>query len=936
MTRLPEASPGSRCLSLSLLSSFVLLHAWLAVSQAQLTLDGSLGPRGPLAGPDYRIGAELGQIRGGNLFHSFEQFNVPAGGSATFAGPNTIANILSRVTGGQPSSIDGILRSEIAGANLYLLNPSGVLFGAGARLEVSGSFHVSTADALRLADGATFHTNLAQGGVLTVAPPTAFGFLGPTPAPITIQGSTLQVSEGKALSVVGGDLTLVYGRLHAPGGRLQLASVASPGDVVFSPLELAPDLQVNGFARLGRIALTSPGYPMPWASLDVSGERGGTVLLRSGRLFLDHTAITADTHGTGHQMGLGIDLRIAADALIQNSVVSATTLGTGRAGDLLVIAGELHMNNATIASGFPEPNQREGGNVTVQVGQLTMTRSSGISSTTFGQGPGGQVTVTATESIVLRGGGISDFAFPPHLSSYLSGTSEHGPRVVVSAPTVRIEGGSIWTSGGFGNAPNIEVQAGRLTLIAGGAIGHVNATFVNQGGTVIIRATEAITITGRDVYGTPSQSTIWNFSADGGRILISAPTLRMERGVHIGSSNILEAGLGRLADIEVQVGQLTLTEGAKIVSLNIGEGGAAQVGHITITATESIFIGGSERPTPTLLGSTIPSSPSGIFNQDISGSPEPSTVVLSTPILRMEEGAQIAGSPGVSIFGGMLPPQGRAADLSITAGTVTLTGGAAILSSTPNVQRGGNVTIVADRVRLADGAVIAATSSGLGDAGSLRLTARDTFESTRSTLTTAATQASGGNIELRARSRLRLRDSALTTSVQGGAETAGGNLTIGAPAVIVAGSQILATAVEGRGGTIGIGTDVLLADPTSLISASSTLGISGTVDIQAPVTALSGTLAPLPQAVVQVATLLPARCAARFREGTTSSLALGGRGGLPPEPGGVLPSPLVLDERLAADLAPAGAPQRQQSAARFALLAAHEQGLPRLTGDCRN
>ena len=85
----PLASPGDRRLRLSLLSGLVLLQALLAVSQAQITLDGSLGPRGPLTGPNYRIGAELGQIRGGNLFHSFGEFNVPTGGSATFTGPNT-------------------------------------------------------------------------------------------------------------------------------------------------------------------------------------------------------------------------------------------------------------------------------------------------------------------------------------------------------------------------------------------------------------------------------------------------------------------------------------------------------------------------------------------------------------------------------------------------------------------------------------------------------------------------------------------------------------------------------------------------------------------------------------------------------------------------------------------------------------------------------
>jgi filamentous hemagglutinin family protein len=130
----------ARLLRVLLLSSSVLLIALLGMSEAQMTLDGSLGPQRTLTGPDYRIGAELGQTRGSNLFHSFGQFNIPTGGSVTFTGPPMIANIVSRVTGGQPSAIDGALRSEITGANLFLLNPSGVLFGPNASLNVGGPF----------------------------------------------------------------------------------------------------------------------------------------------------------------------------------------------------------------------------------------------------------------------------------------------------------------------------------------------------------------------------------------------------------------------------------------------------------------------------------------------------------------------------------------------------------------------------------------------------------------------------------------------------------------------------------------------------------------------------------------------------------------------------------------------------------------------------
>ena len=133
------------------------------------------------------------------------------------------------------------------------------------------------------------------------------------------------------------------------------------------------------------------------------------------------------------------------------------------------------------------------------------------------------------------------------------------------------------------------------------------------------------------------------------------------------------------------------------------------------------------------------------------------------------------------------------------------------------------------------------------------------------------------------------------------------------------------------GGNIRLDAGVFLADPASRISASSTLGIQGTVDIRAPVTTLSETLAPLSQAFVSAAALLPARCAARFSGGTTSSLVLGGREGLPPDPTSVLPSPLMLGERLEVDPAMVGEVRPHQRS-RGTLLTVAEKILPRLQG----
>ena len=156
--------------------SAAALPAW-----ADVVTDGTAGPRVRLDGPDFEIGADLGTRAGRNLFHSFERFSLDAGERATFSGPDAIRNVISRVTGGERSDIDGTIRSTIPGADFYFLNPAGVLFGPNASLDVQGSFHVSTADELRFADGAMFSARDPAASSFTVAAPEAFGFLGAAP-----------------------------------------------------------------------------------------------------------------------------------------------------------------------------------------------------------------------------------------------------------------------------------------------------------------------------------------------------------------------------------------------------------------------------------------------------------------------------------------------------------------------------------------------------------------------------------------------------------------------------------------------------------------------------------------------------------------------------------------------------------------------------------
>jgi large exoprotein involved in heme utilization and adhesion len=441
-------------------------------------------------------------------------------------------------------------------------------------------------------------------------------------------------------------------------------------------------------------------------------------------------------------------------------------------------------------------------------------------------------------------------------------------------------------------------------------------------------ATDAIAISGRNAQGI-SSGLFSNTNGDGdaGSLLISTPTLRMDDGFIQGGAT--QRSRGNAGDIELRVGRLTLTGGAEIGS---GEAGVISLetpetpvvqdvlkrfetnstrssgrgGQVTVLATDAIAISGRNTQ----------GNPSGLFS-NATGLGNAGSLLVATPSLRLED----QGGITAIAFG-----PGNGGDIALSVGQLTLTGGARIDSGSFGSGRGGAVTLRAQDLQLTDGAVISASSFGTGDAGTIRIQAGERFRSQQGSVAATAARAGGGTIEVHAGRLVQLLDSEITTSIRGGGGDAG-NIILNAPWVVIAGSQSIANAFEGRGGNLALAAEVLLADPSSRLAAS------GTLEITAAGTALTGSIAPLPQTYVNVATLLPARCAARFSGGKASSIVVGGRPGLPADPSGVLPSPLALEERLVADPALTGAPHRPPAAAQFALLAEHEKALPRLWGD---
>jgi filamentous hemagglutinin family protein len=147
----------------------------IAAVNAQIIPDNSLGAETSRINPNITIkdlpSTEItgGAIRGANLFHSFQQFNVDAGRGVYFANPSNITNIFSRVTGSNVSNIFGKL-GVLGNANLFLLNPNGIVFGPNATLDLSGSFLATTANSIKFRDGREFSaSNPESAPLLTVS-----------------------------------------------------------------------------------------------------------------------------------------------------------------------------------------------------------------------------------------------------------------------------------------------------------------------------------------------------------------------------------------------------------------------------------------------------------------------------------------------------------------------------------------------------------------------------------------------------------------------------------------------------------------------------------------------------------------------------------------------------------------------------------------------
>jgi len=676
-------------------------------ARGQVSPDGTL-PTNVTQSDNYVLEITGGVEAGSNLFHSFREFSVPTSREVFFNNSENITNIISRVTGGSISNIDGLIRAN-GSANLLLLNPAGIIFGSHASLNIGGSFLASTARSLLFSDGTEFSaTNTQTQPLLTINTPIGlqFGDAGS----IVNRSVGLQVQPGQTLALVGGDVKLEGGNLTAPGGRIELGGVSG------SLVSLTPS--DRGWV-LGYQDEANRDIVLSNALVDTSGLDGGTIHIRSQRLILtDATQVFSINFGAA----AGKITVITADSVAlrgANTNIFTATAGTGSAGDIRIetkklslsggasigsLAGdggasgkveaiaseaielvgtEENVSPSAIGVQVPPGATGNGKDVTIATGQLIIRDGAQILANTGGSGRAGNLTITASDIKIFN-------------------TSPDG--IYGSAISTQAEQGST------GNGGNLTINAQRLTARNGGFVSA--STFGSgRGGNLTVNVLDSINLSG------------------------TTPTADLIRG----SSGLFvladEGSSGNGGELNLKTRQLVVEQGAKISVETFGTGDA---GNSTLDVNRLTVRDGGQIRASSLLGNHTSNNQRG----------RGGTLTVNAADVEIIGIGTIGSTPVKSSLFTQAEGTGNAGDLNISTTNLTVRDGGEINVSATGTGEAGNLTVEANSLRLEQGTLNAATASGEG--GNINLKIADSLLLRNNSLISAQASgdANGGNIDI--------------------------------------------------------------------------------------------------------------------------------------------------------------------------------------------
>ena len=693
-----------------------ILGVFPAFSLAQVIPDQILGSESSIINSidELRSRIEGGATRGSNLFHSFQEFNVGEGNKVYFANPDGITNIFSRVNGNNISEILGTLGVE-GTANLFLINPNGIIFGENASLDIGGSFIATTANRVEFADGTSFAVPTNNPNVtLTISVPIGLGF-GSNPGSIIVEGrgnnlsipipefniirddrpTGIEVKSGQTFGLLGGDITLEEGNITAVEGRIELGSVGAGETVGLTSVSEGWKFDYEGVNNFQDISLLQA------ASIDTSGDSSGAIQVRGQEINVnDGSAILSNTVN-----GAGGGVTIESNSLQMSGVTSDRFVS--------VIASDN-------VDGI-------GGNIDIETKRLYMSDGSQIRAIVFGNGTTGELNITANDIEVT---GINPFNF-----DYLTSIET----------SVAIE-----SAGGTGKDVNIDTQS---LLVSGGGRILTDVFGSGEGGNLIINAEdiELIEFNNRDISlltGLSTETRQGNkLRGNAGNIIINTNSLRLIDGariradsknngnggdINITAQNIELIGInpinsdfssriststnneGNAGSININTDNLLITDGGQIRADTRSNGNA---GDININA-QNIEL--------TSINNINTSLPSSLITRT-RGSGESGNIIIHADTLQVADGAIISAD---SLRGG------NAGNININANIIELTGSnpffpdltsGVAASTTDGFGTGGDITINTNDLKVTDGSQIRASAIGgaTGKPGDIKINAQN-------------------------------------------------------------------------------------------------------------------------------------------------------------------------------------------------------------------
>ncbi|MDJ0531224.1 MAG: filamentous hemagglutinin N-terminal domain-containing protein [Xenococcaceae cyanobacterium MO_207.B15] len=572
-------------------------------TKAQITPDGTVPTRVETT-DNQNFTITGGERAGNNLFHSFEKFSVPKGGEAYFNNASTIENIFSRVTGDYSSNIDGLIKTNPS-ANLFLINPNGIIFGENAQLDVGGSFLATTADSINFSDSQFSATDTQTEPLLSINVPIGLQF-GERPGRIVNRAieigsdrlpNRLAVKLGKTLALVGGDVEIDGGGLRAPGGRIELGSV---GSFSFVDLALIDEGLVLGYEQV---------------------QEFQNIRLLSGA-FVDTTDLSENLPSGNIQL-YGRAIKIT------DSILGGTNYATTSGGTLLIKAAESFSINSSvlITSTF---SSGTAGHIEIETKQLLVSDGLGISTSSNDEGKGGNLTINAEDSVEVIG------------NNFLTLLSTRANQ--------------------NGNAGNINITTGKLILKDGGQIS--SSTFLEgDGGNVTVYASESVEISGQgegfneESSGLFAQTTRRSVPAtgDGGNITVNTRSLSIRDGGRI-SVGAVDGSEGAAGSLTINAQDITLDRGSLAAETRAGS-----QGNITINNADTLLLGNNSEittnATESATGGNITIDSEGIAlldNSKITANAvegRGGNIVITTQGLFQEPGSEITADSELDIDG---------------------------------------------------------------------------------------------------------------------------------------------------------------------------------------------------------------------------------------------------------------------------------------------